>query len=81
MTDMLIRKVDPKLKREIERRAREHGRSLSDEAKIVLQRGLSVPEPPLKMGTYLTSLLPDEYRGDDLVFEYRSDIGRPPEFE
>jgi plasmid stability protein len=81
MTDMLIRKVDPKLKREIERRAREHGRSLSDEAKIVLQRGLSVPEPPLKMGTYLMSLLPDEYRGDDLVFEYRSDIGRPPEFE
>jgi hypothetical protein len=81
MTDMLIRKVDPKLKREIERRAREHGRSLSDEAKLVLQRGLSVPEPPLKMGTYLFSLLPDEYRGDDLVFEYRSDIGRPPEFE
>jgi plasmid stability protein len=81
MTDMLIRKVDPKLKREIERRAREHGRSLSDEAKLVLQRGLSVPEPPLKMGTYLMSLLPDEYRGDDLVFEYRSDIGRPPEFE
>ncbi len=81
MTDMLIRKVDPKLKREIEKRARAHGRSLSDEAKIVLQRGLSVPEPPLKMGTYLMSLLPDEYRGDDLVFEYRSDIGRPPEFE
>jgi plasmid stability protein len=81
MTDMLIRKIDPKLKREIEKRAREHGRSLSDEAKLVLQRGLSVPEPPLKMGTYLMSLLPDEYRGDDLVFEYRSDIGRPPEFE
>ena len=81
MTDMLIRKVDPKLKREIEKRARAHGRSLSDEAKIVLQRGLSVPEPPLKMGTYLMSLLPEEYRGDDLVFEYRSDIGRPPEFE
>lgn len=81
MTDMLIRKVDPKLKREIERRAREHGRSLSDEAKIVLQRGLNVPEPPLKMGTYLMSLLPDEFRGDDLAVEYRSDIGRPPEFE
>jgi hypothetical protein len=80
MTDMLIRKVDPKLKREIEKRAREHGRSLSDEAKIVLQRGLSVPEPPLKMGTYLMSLLPDEFRGDDLVFEIPGDVSDPPDF-
>lgn len=81
MTDMLIRKIDPKLKREIERRAREHGRSLSDQAKLVLQRGLNVPEPPLKMGTYLYSLLPEEFRGDDLVFEIPGDVSDPPDFE
>ncbi len=80
MTDMLIRKIDPKLKREIERRAREHGRSLSDEAKIVLQRGLNVPDHPLKLGTYLTSLLPNEFRGDDLVFEIPDDVSEPPDF-
>lgn len=80
MTDMLIRKIDPKLKREIERRAREHGRSLSDEAKIVLQRGLSVADHPLKMGTYLTSLLSDEFSGDDLMFEIPGDVSDPPDF-
>ncbi|HWV41342.1 MAG TPA: hypothetical protein VN004_06915 [Pseudorhodoplanes sp.] len=78
---MLIRKIDPELKREIERRAREHGRSLSDEAKLVLQRGLTVSEPPLKMGTYLSSLLPEEFRGDDLVFEIPGDVSDPPDFE
>jgi plasmid stability protein len=81
MTDMLIRKIDPRIKREIERRAREHGRSLSDEAKVVLQRGLNAPEPPLKMGTHLISLLPEEFRGDDLVFEIPGNVSDPPDFK
>jgi len=41
----LIRKIKPKLKRELEKRARAHGRSLSDEAQSVLDNALS-PEPP-----------------------------------
>jgi len=81
MTDLLIRKVDPKLKREIERRAREHGRSLSDEAKVVLRRGLEAPEPSRKMGTLLSSLFPAECRGDDLVFEIPGDVSEPPDFK
>lgn len=81
MTDMLIRKIDPKLKREIERRAREHGHSLSDEAKAVLRRGLETPEAPRKMGTLLSTLLPAEYRGDDLVFEIQGDVSEPPDFK
>lgn len=81
MTDLLIRKVDPKLKREIERRAREHGHSLSDEAKAVLRRGLEALEPPRKMGTLLSSLLPADYRGDDLVFEIPGDVSEPPDFK
>jgi hypothetical protein len=81
VTDLLIRKIDPKLKRELEKRARTHGRSLSDEAKSLINGALRRPEPPKKMGTWLFNLLPAEYRGDDLVFEYRGEFPKPPEFE
>ncbi len=33
------------------------------------------------MGTWLFNLLPEEYRGDDLVFEYKGDFPKPPEFD
>ncbi len=39
MADLLIRDIDPKLKRELEERARAHGRSLSEEAKSMLCDG------------------------------------------
>jgi plasmid stability protein len=82
MTDMLIRNIDPKLKREIERRARAHGRSLSEEAKAILAEaaGGKTVKPPEKLGTYLYSLLPDEFRGDDLVFEIEGEASPPPDF-
>jgi hypothetical protein len=80
LTDLLIRKIDPRLKGKLKKRALAHGRSLSDEAKSVLDQALN-PEPPKKMGTWLFSLLPDEYRGDDLVFEIPGEIGAPPDFE
>ena len=81
MTDLLIRKIDPKLKRELEKRARAHGRSLSEEAKILLNKAVDRSEPPKKMGTWMFNLLPAEYRGDDLVFEYKGDFPKPPEFD
>ena len=80
VTDLLIRKIDPKLKRELAKRARAHGRSLSDEVQEVLDKAL-YPEPPKKMGTWMASLLPDEYRGDDLVFEVPGEMSEPPDFE
>ena len=80
-TDLLIRKVDAKLKRDLEARARAHGRSLSDEAKAALRRGLA--DDPLQrgFGTRLFSMLPDEFRGDDLVFEVPSRPVEPPDFD
>ncbi len=81
MTDLLIRKIDPKLKRELEKRARAHGRSLSDEAKIQLRRMITEQEPRMGLGTRMFSLLPDEFRGDDLVFEVDGAIREPPDFE
>ena len=81
MTDLLIRKIDPKLKRALEKRAREHGHSLSEEAKTLLDDAMRGPQPPKKMGTWLFNLLPAEYRGDDLIFEYRGNFPKPPDFD
>lgn len=81
MTDLLIRKIDPKLKEALEERARAHGRSLSEEVKSVLNNALRLPAPPRKMGTWMASLIRPEDRGDDLVFEYRGEFPKPPEFD
>ena len=80
-TDLLIRKVDPKLKSELRKRARAHGRSLSDEAKVILRRGVAEPPAEGGLGTRLFSMLPDEFRGDDLVFEVPGGMSEPPNFE
>lgn len=77
MADLLIRDIDSELKNLIEQRAREHRRSLSAEAKVLLRKAVSGRETPVKMGTFIFSLLEEEYRGDDLVFE-RNDLVRPP---
>ncbi len=81
MSDLLIRKIDPKLKRELEKRARAHGRSLSEEAKIILRKGVTEPTPTGRLGTRLFSMLPDEFRGDDLLFEVPGGLSEPPNFE
>jgi plasmid stability protein len=81
MSDLLIRKVPTNMKREIKQRARVHGRSMSEEAQALIQKGLSTPEPDMKMGTFLSSLLEKKYRGDDLVFERNDLVSPPPNFE
>jgi plasmid stability protein len=82
MSDLLIRKIAPHMKRELQERARTHGRSLSDEVKVLLQEALQKrPAKSRKVGTELFSLIKPEHRGDDLVFEIPGAARRPPEFE
>ena len=77
MPDLLIRKLSPALRRQIRERARKSGRSLSEEAKALIQQGLATPAPPVGFGTWLLSLVREEDRGDDLVFEAPGEF-RPP---
>jgi plasmid stability protein len=81
MPDLLIRDIDPEMNRSIEERARRHERNLSDEVKALIQQGLSVPDPEVPMGTWISSLVRPEDRGDDLVFEYHGEMSPPPDFE
>jgi len=81
VTDLLIRKIDPHLKRQLQESARSHGRSLSEEARMLLKKALSEPSDQRKMGEVLFGLFPEECRGDDLVFEVPGEASRPPDFE
>ena len=82
MSDLLIRNIKPQLKRQLTERARKHGQSLSAEAQELIERGLAAPSPEKNFGDWLYSLVPEEHRGDDLVFEIPDDGGvTPPDFE
>jgi plasmid stability protein len=84
MADLVIRKISRSLIRRLEANARKNGRSVSEEAKQLLEAALRRRTPgsedaasasatesrvTRKMGQALLELVPDEYRGDDLVFE------------
>jgi hypothetical protein len=81
MSDLLIRNIEPHLKRQIEKAARKNRQTLSDTAKNLIRKGLTAPEQEIGMGTLLSELVPAEYRGDDLVFEYHGEMPKPPDFE
>lgn len=80
MADLLIRDIEPELKRQIEERAQAHRRNLSEEAKALIHRGLTAPEPVVKMGDLLFNSVRPEDRGDDLVFDVPDRMDPPPDF-
>jgi len=81
MSDLLIRKVTAHMKRQLQERARTHGRSLSEEAKVLLEEALQKPAKGRKLGTELFSLIKSEHRSDDLVFEIPGPAREPPDFK
>lgn len=81
MSDLLIRNIDPHLKRQLRESARLHRRSLSEEARMLLKKALLDPPERRGMGTALAELLPEEYRSDDYVFEIPGEVSKPPDFK
>jgi plasmid stability protein len=81
MSNLLIRNIDPHLKRQLHASARRHGRSLSEEARELLKKALCEPLDKRRMGTALLALFSEECRGDDLVFGIPGEVSRPPIFE
>ncbi|MAS04478.1 MAG: plasmid stabilization protein [Ahrensia sp.] len=89
MSDLLIRNIPDHLKDDISRRAKETGRSLSDEVKELLRKGLLADlekQPPAGETAYdairrafAGVSLSDEEHGDLIrsVEEGREDMGRP----
>jgi plasmid stability protein len=81
MSDLLIRDIDPELKRRLDESAQKHGHSLSDEAKDLLQQALAAQSGGRKLGTLMRQLLPPESRSDDYIFEIPGEAAPPPDFE
>ena len=68
MGDMLIRGIDPDLKRYLEASAKRHGRSLSEEAIAMLRRAAAVDQAVMERpGDRLRSLVGDAYFTDEEV--------------
>ncbi len=80
MANLLVRDIDPALKRQLTERARIHRRSLSDEAKALIRKGIAAQPREVGIGTRLFSIVSDRWRGDDLVFELPKDTPEPAEF-
>ena len=58
MGDLLIRGIPDELKRRLQEEAMRHGRNLSDEAKIQIQKGIAMMKATEgKAGDHLASLL------------------------
>lgn len=95
MGDLLIRNIPDALKAELEQRARQSGRSLSEEAKVQIRRSLTSvePEQPRQFANAYQALrsafeeagpLDDEYSRimDEIEAQRKKDFGRPmPEYE
>jgi hypothetical protein len=81
MKYLLIQDIDPEFYRLIKERARLNSRSLAEEVEWLMREGLASPHSKIKMGTWMSSLVPPEYRGDDLVFEVRGPESPPPDFD
>ncbi len=90
MSDLLIPDLDPAMLRALEGRARVSDRNVVEEARVVLRNGLGIrqdgsqmgngPPPGMGFGTWLFSLVPPEFRGDDLVFDIPDMPDEPPDF-
>jgi plasmid stability protein len=79
MADLLVRDIDPDLKRRIEENARRNRHSISEEAKVLFRKALAGGSETRKLGTAMMNLVPDSCRGDDLVFEVDEPIRKPPD--
>jgi hypothetical protein len=89
MSDLLIRDLDPEMRRRLEGRARASDRDIAEEARAILQSNLGLPEvdggfgevrpPGMGLGTWLFSRVPPEYRVD-LDYDYRDVPSDPPDF-
>jgi len=80
MANLVIRNIDPELKRLIVELAAKSGCSISDEASSLIRTAICMDQR-LGLGTRLFTLVDPKYRGDDLVFECKGAMSPPPEFE
>lgn len=72
MAQLIVRRLDPEIVRQLRIRAARHGRSAEEEHREILRRALQ----PAPAGSLKELLLEMPPAGDDEDFERRDDVGR-----
>jgi plasmid stability protein len=79
MAGLLLRNVDPALERELKKRAKESGESLSTVAQKLIRRGLAPEQPKKGLGTEIRNLAARNGYFD-IEIERDKSFREPPDF-
>jgi len=80
MAQLVVRNLEEKVKRRLRRRAKDHGRSMEEEARMIIREAVSDKPPQEGLGTRLAKLfsnVPPEFK----IEEIRGQKPRPAKFD
>jgi plasmid stability protein len=74
MAQLLVRNIEQSVKSRLQRRAKQHGRSMEEEVRDILRNAANESDPPsVGLGTQIASL----FRGKGFNFEVEELRGHP----
>lgn len=81
MASLTIRKLDDRLKKRLRLQAARHGRSMEEEARLLLAAGLErTPRVPGNVADAIAAIM-DPLGGVELDLPMRSSVREPPRFD
>jgi len=82
MAQLIVRNLEEKVKRRLRERAKSHGRSMEEEARVIIREAVSAA-PPAKegLGTRLVKLFAGKVPKDFKIVEMRGGRYRVPKFD
>ena len=80
MAQLVVRNLEENVKRRLQRRAKDHGRSMEEEARIIIREAVSAkPVPQEGAGTRLVKLFAGKVPKEFKIVELRGRV-RPAKF-
>jgi antitoxin FitA len=82
MAQLIVRNLEEDVKRRLRQRAKSHGRSMEEEARVIIRDAVSA-KPPAKegLGTQLVKLFAGKVPKDFKIVEIRGGGYRVPKFD
>jgi plasmid stability protein len=82
MAQLLVRNLEENVKRRLRARAKSHGRSMEEEARVIIRDAVSVkPGPQEGLGTRLAKHFAGKVPKEFKIVEMRGGTFRIPEFD
>jgi antitoxin FitA len=73
MAQLLVRNIEQSVKARLQRRAKQHGRSMEEEVRDILRNAANEEDRPVGLGTEIAAL----FKGTGLKFEVKELRGHP----